>query len=152
MDCYYLGYEGLLFNYAQFSFPDAEFLCWCRARQCPLPQSGSRQQGSRCLHPRDLPRCHAGMVGAESRRRQAQAQCRRSPRMPTSFPGDCVWVKPFPTGLAHTSCWFYCGCGTWQSWSTLCCLLFLRFPLEHVHGVSAVPADLVGVMVRLSWW
>lgn len=62
MDCCYLGYKELVFNYAQFSFPDAEFLLWCRAHQCP-----KQQQGSRCLHPRDLPRYHPGMmVGAES--------------------------------------------------------------------------------------
>lgn len=68
------------------------------------------------------------------------------------LPGESEWVKPLPAGLAHTSYWFDCGCGTWQSCATLCCLLFLTFPLERVHGVSAVPADLIRVMVRLSWW
>lgn len=116
------------------------------------PKVAARQQVPAPQGPAQMPRRDGRSRVTQASSPSSVPRCRRTPRMPTSFPGDCVWVKPLPTGLAHTSCWFYCGCGTWQSWSTLCCLLFLRFPLEHVHGVSAVPADLVGVMVRLSWW
>lgn len=49
--------------------------------------------------------------------------------LPCQLPQLCgVTPALLPAGLARTPRWFDCGCGTWQSWHSLRCLLFLVFP------------------------